>query len=200
MMSRACILSHTCTVLALLIAPHAQAQTSSSTTKDTVPITQVIAGTAQKTGKKFLLDPRVAGEVTIIGLDPDTLDYPTLLSVLQLHGFAAIDDGKYIRVVPEANARQLAVPVITSDGAYANGEYVTRVMSPKSVPAAMLVPLLRPLLPQQGHLVALPCTNNLILVDTYANVKRLEKIVSTLDTGEPYQPEKCGTPPAAKAD
>jgi hypothetical protein len=45
----------------------------------------------------------------------------------------------------------------------------------------------------------MPCTDNLILVDTYANVKRLEKIVSALDTGEPYQPERCGAP-VAKAD
>jgi general secretion pathway protein D len=199
MMSRARIFSHTCAVLALLSAPHSLAETSSPATQDAVPIAQVIAGTARKTGKKFLLEPRVAGDVTVIGLDPDSLDYPTLLSVLQLHGFAAIDDGKYIRVVPDASARQLAAPVIASDSSYSNAEYVTRVISVKNVPASMLVPVLRPLIPQQGHMVAMPCTNNLILVDTYANVKRLEKIVSALDTGEPYQPERCGAP-AAKAD
>lgn len=200
MTSRACILSHACAVLALLSSPHALAQSSSPTNKDAVAITQVIASTARKTGKKFLVDPRVTGDVTVIGLDPDALDYPTLLSVLQVHGFAAVDDGKYVRIVPDASARQLAIPVLTGDGSYANAEYVTRVFSIKNVPAAMFVPILRPLLPQQAHLVALPCTNNLILVDTYGNVKRLEKIVSTLDTGEPYKPEKCGGPPPAKAD
>lgn len=200
MMSRACMFSHACAVLALLSAPYAQAQSASSATKDAIPIAQVIAGTAKKTGKKFLVDPRVTGDVTVIGLDPDTLDYPTLLSVLQLHGFAAFDDGKYVRVVPEANARQMATPVLTGDGSYSNSEYVTRVFAVKNVPAMLLVPLLRPLIPQQGHMVALPCTNNLILVDTYANVKRLEKIISSLDSGEPYKPEKCGAPPAAKAD
>lgn len=200
MKSRARIFSHACAVLALLSAPHAQAQSSSPASNNAVPIAQVIAGTAKKTGKKFLVDPRVAGDVTVIGIDPNGLDYPTLLSVLQVHGFAAVDDGKYIRVVPDASARQLAIPVLSNDGSYAGAEYVSRVLSIKSVPAAMLVPTLRPLLPQQAHLVALPCTNNLILVDTYANVKRLEKIVNALDTGEPYTPEKCGAPPAAKAD
>lgn len=200
MTSRARILSHACAVLALLSSPHALAQSSSPTSNDAVPIAQVIAGTAKKTGKKFLVDPRVTGDVTVIGLDADALDYPTLLSVLQVHGFAAVDDGKYIRIVPDSYARQLAIPVLTGDGPHANAEYVSRVLSIKSVPAAMLVPVLRPLLPQQAHLVALPCTNNLILVDTYGNVKRLEKIVSTLDTGEPYKPEKCGWPPAPKAD
>jgi general secretion pathway protein D len=159
----------------------------------------VIAGTAKKTGKKFLLERRVAGDVTVIGLDPDNLDYPTLLSVLELQGFIAIDDGKYVRVVPDANARQLAGPVITGDGSYSNAEYVTRILSVKNVPATMLIPLLRPLVPQNGHMVAVPCTNKLILADTYANVRRLEKIVNALDTGEPHTPEKCGGP-AAKAD
>jgi general secretion pathway protein D len=200
MTSRARILSHWCALLALLSASHAQAQSPSPTSKDAVSITQVIAGAAKKTGKKFVVDPRVTGEVTVIGLDAEGLDYPTLLSVLQVHGFAAVDDGNYVRVVPDANARQLAIPVLTGGGSYANAEYVSRVLSIKSVPAAMLVPILRPLLPQQSHLVALPCTNNLLLVDTYGNVKRLEKIVNTLDKGEPYKPEKCGAPPAAKAD
>lgn len=197
MKSRACILSHACAVLALLSAPHAQSQSPSAA--NAVPIAQVIAGTAKKTGKKFLVEHRVVGDVTVIGLDPDNLDYPTLLSVLNLYGFTAIDDGKYVRVVPDASARQFPGPVITSDGSYSSAEYVTRIFSVKNVPAAMLVPLLRPLVPQNGHMVALPCTNKLILADSYANVKRLEKIVNALDTGEPYTPEKCGAP-AAKAD
>lgn len=37
----------------------------------------------------------------------------------------------------------------------------------------------------------------LLLADTYANATRIEKIVNILDTGEPYQPEKCGTTPKA---
>jgi general secretion pathway protein D len=199
MKSHACIISHLCAILALVSAPDLQAQSASSGSKGVVPITQVIASTAKRTGKKFLLDPRVSGDVTLIGLDPDSLDYPTLLSVLQLHGFVAVDEGKYVRVVPDANARQLAAPVIAGAGPYANAEYVTRVITVRNMPATMLVPLLRPLMPQQGHMVALPCKNSLILTDSYANVQRLEKIVSTLDIGEPYKPEKCGSPPAPKA-
>jgi hypothetical protein len=32
------------------------------------------------------------------------------------------------------------------------------------------------------------------MVDTYANVPRIESVIEALDVGEPYQPEKCGTP------
>jgi general secretion pathway protein D len=138
--------------------------------------------------------------VTLVGLDPDNLDYPTFLSVLQMHGFAAFDDGKYIRVVPDANARQQPIPLLTGNGSHADAEYVSRVIAVKSVPAAMLVPLLRPLLPQQAHMVAFACTNTLLLVDSFANVKRIEKIVSSMDVGEPYKSEKCGTTQPAKSD
>ncbi|GFE79887.1 hypothetical protein GCM10011487_18870 [Steroidobacter agaridevorans] len=193
MKSRVCLFAHACAVLALLNAPHAPAESPAPASPSAVPITQVIAGTARKTGKKFLVERRVVGDVTVIGLDPDNLDYPTLLSVLELNGFSAVDDGKYVRVVPDANSRQFAGPVLTGgDGSYASAEYVTRILSVKNVPAAMLVPVLRPLVPQNGHLVALPCANKLILADTYANVKRMEKIVNALDAGgEPYTPEKC---------
>lgn len=185
------ILSHACAVLALLSAAHAQAQTSAPPGHEAVNIERIIAGTARKTGKKFLVDPRVRAEVTLVGLDPDNLDYPTFLDVLQMHGFAAFDDGKHVQVVPDANARQQAMPLMTGNGSYANAEYVTRVFTVKNVPARMLVPVLRPLLPQQAHMVAMPCSNTLLLVDTYANVKRVEKIVSALDVGEPYKPERC---------
>lgn len=200
MTSRLSIVLQTCALLALLSAPCALAQTTPASEPDAVPITRVIAGTANKTGKKFLVDPRVKSDVTLIGLDADRLDYPTLLSVLQVHGYAAIDDGKFVRVVPDAIARQLPMPVIAGDGSHAGPEYVTRVLRVKSVSSAHLVPVLRPLLPQQAHLVALPCKNMLVLVDTFANVQRLEKIVTALDVGEPFQPEKCGPPAPPKAD
>ena len=57
---------------------------------------------------------------------------------------------------------------------------------------------MRPLVPRFGHLAANLCTNDLILVDHFANVKRMESIVQAIDTGEAYKPEKC-PPAAAKA-
>ena len=47
------------------------------------------------------------------------------------------------------------------------------------------------MVPQYGHLVALPCVNKLILVDMYANVRRIESVIEALDVGEPFKPEKC---------
>jgi general secretion pathway protein D len=156
---------------------------------NTVPLTTVIAAVAKRTGKKFMVDPRVQGDA-VMQENPAALSYDDFLLLMNVHGFAAVTNGDVIRVVPDAYVRSMAVPLVEDDN-HPLGEYVTRVWKLKSVPAPQLVPLLRPMVPQQGHLVALPCTNNLIVVDTFGNVQRLDQVIKSLDRGEPYVPEKC---------
>jgi len=65
----------------------------------------------------------------------------------------------------------------TQDG----DEYVTQVLALQNVSAAQLVPILRPLVPQQGHLVAYPPGNILIVTDEAANIRRLTTIIDRID-------------------
>ena len=58
---------------------------------------------------------------------------------------------------------------------------VTRVVQVDNVAAAQLVPILRPLVPQQGHLAAYPATNVLIISDRASNVDRLLTIIRRID-------------------
>jgi general secretion pathway protein D len=165
---------------------------------NTVPISTVIAAVAKRSGKKFIVDPRVGGDAVLLRDNPAALSYDDFLMLMNVHGFAAVTNGDYVRVVPEASVRQMALPIADGDK-HPSAEYVTRVLTVKSIPASQLVPLLRPLIPQQGHLVALPCTNDLIVVDTFGNTQRLEQIIKTLDRGEAYVPEKCRTGEPARA-
>lgn len=178
------------TVLALITSPCAGAQSEASST-GTLSVEKLVAAVAKRTGKKFLIDPRVRADVTVIGQDPTSVDYPTLLLILHIHGFCAVEQGGYVQVVPDATIRQFPVPLATGKESYADAEYVNRLIVVKNAPAAQFVPILRPLLQQAAHLVALPCKNTLLMVDTYANVKRIEQIVRALDTGEPYTPPSC---------
>lgn len=165
-----------------------------------VPISTVLEAVAKRSGKKFIVDPRVQGDVVLLQENPAALSYDDFLLVMQVHGFAAVTTGDYVRVVPDASVRQLALPIATGDK-YSAAEYVTRIIPVKSVQAAQLVPILRPLIPQHGHLVAMPCTNDLIIVDTFGNIQRLEKVIKTLDRGEPYVPPTCApSEPARVAD
>ena len=158
-----------------------------------VPLTQLISIVAKQGGRKFVIDPRVRADVLIVGQDASSITYAGFLTILQVHGFAAVEGGGYVRVVPEAYARQMSVANVTGKEAHADAEYVSRIIPVGNMPAAMLVPILRPLLPQQAHLVAVSCSNVLMIVDTFGNVKRIETLVQALDVGEGYQPEKCGT-------
>lgn len=160
-----------------------------------VPLPSMIEDVARRTGKTFIVDPRVRGNAMVLQKSPRAMSYADLLAVLQVHGFAAVEgaDG-FVRVVPEANVRQLAVPVVRDDEKRPEAEYITKVIAVRSLPAAHLVPVLRPLMPMQAHLAFAVCTNDLMIVDTVANVRRIEAVIAGLDTGEPYKLPPCVTP------
>jgi general secretion pathway protein D len=184
-------------LLALVAGPSVSAQVERSEEQSppamagAVPLERVIAAVAKRTGKKFIVDPRVRGQVTVVGQEATSIDYPTLLTLLQVHGFAATEQGDYVRVIPDANIRQQTLPVVSGKDSYADGEYVNKIVMLKNVSAVQLVPILRPLLPQYAHLVAMPCKNALLVTDSFASVQRIEKIARALDVGEPYTPPSC---------
>lgn len=191
-------LTYGCAVLLLLSASGAAFAQADQPIEDTsqensIPITSLISTVAKKSGKKFVIDPRVRSDVVLIEQRAAAISYEDFLTVLQTHGFAAVETGNLVRIVPDAVVRQLSLPIVRGKEKHFDAEYVTKVVRVRSVPAAMLVPMLRPLLPQQAHLAAAVCSNDLVIVDTAGNVKRIEALVHALDQGsEPYTPEHCG--------
>jgi general secretion pathway protein D len=135
------------------------------------------------TRKNFIVDPRVKGKVTIISSKPmDEKElYEVFLAVLGVHGFAAIPGDKVIKIVPAAGAKQENVPTIDQQRRIEPDQIVTRVIQVQNVSAAQIVPILRPLIPPQGHLAAYTPTNVLIISDTAANVERIASIISRID-------------------
>jgi type II secretory pathway component GspD/PulD (secretin) len=156
-----------------------------------VPIEHVIAAVAKKTGKKYLIDSRVHGNVEILGQDIAAITYGDLLSILLLSGYTAIEGSNYISVVPLTDMRVTPLPLAMAKDNYPDAQFVTTVITVKNTMAASLVPILRPLLPTYGHLAATPCTNQLLIVDNFASVKRIEKLITSLDVGTPYVPHPC---------
>jgi type II secretory pathway component GspD/PulD (secretin) len=182
-------------------AADSASESASESSDAGIPLEQIIATVAHKTGKKYLIDPRVHAHVQIIGQDPSNITYSDLLMILQVHGFMAVEGGGYVRVLPDANARQVAQPRMSSGQTFPDAQFVDYTIPVKNGPAALLVPILRPLMPQYAMLAAAVCSNSLLIVDSYANVKRIETIVKALDVGTPYKPEKCEMPsPAAHHD
>ncbi|MFV1982455.1 MAG: type II secretion system secretin GspD [Thiohalomonadales bacterium] len=146
-------------------------------------INAVIGAVSEMTGKNFIVDPRVKGKVTIISNKSMNADdvYQVFLSILKVHGFAAIPGKNVTKIVPEVNAKQDAVPTYTRKRKNVGDEFVTQVVEVKHVNAAQLVPILRPLVPQRGHLAAYPASNILVISDSAANINRLMKIIRRID-------------------
>jgi len=199
-MKRTWIASIASVLLSMTGAAHAEspsAETTSDASADAehvengVPISRLLATVAKKTGKKFVVDPHVRGDAEIVGQDAANISYGDLLTILHVYGYTAIEYGGYVNVIPAAGARQLPVPQLSGRENHPEAEFVSKVITVKNVPAAQLVPLLRPIIPQSGHLVALPCVNKLFIVDSFGNVQRIQSVIEALDVGEPYTPEKC---------
>lgn len=146
-------------------------------------INAVISTVSEVTGKNFIVDPRVKGKVNIISSRPMGKNevYQVFLSILEVHGFSAVPSGNIIKILPNASAKQSALPIVTDGDPGEGDELVTRVIELSSVSAAQLVPILRPLVPQQGHLAAYAASNILIISDSAANIERLAQIIKRID-------------------
>lgn len=142
-----------------------------------------IASVADLTGKNFVVDPRVKGNVTVISAAPTDVEglYDIFLSILKVHGFAAVPSGDVTKVVPDALAKQEGQTPVPGRTVRINDALVTAVIPIKNVNAAELVAILRPLLPQEAHLAGFTSSNTLVVADTAANVRRLMDLVSELD-------------------
>lgn len=143
----------------------------------------LIATVSEVTGRNFIVDERVKGKVTVISSRPMSSEavYETFLAVLAVKGFAAVPAGSVIKIVQDSTAKHEGGARL-SDGAGRPGDdLVTHVYQIENVSAAQLVPILRPLVPTWGHLVAYGPSNMLIISDRAANVVRLGKLIGQID-------------------
>jgi general secretion pathway protein D len=142
----------------------------------------VVEAVSEATGKNFILDPRVTGKVNLLSSAPMSKDafYEAFLSILQVHGYIAVDSGNLIKILPDATARQFPSRFGT-EGAAGPDDMVTQVIQVKNVGATQLVPILRPLIPQYGHMVAHAGSNMLIISDRAANMSRMISIIRRID-------------------
>ncbi|MGM8225382.1 type II secretion system secretin GspD [Cellvibrio sp. ARAG 10.3] len=145
-------------------------------------IQQVIKFMADATGKTIIIDPKVRGPVKVISAKPLNSEelYDLFLSVLDVHGYTAIESGSVVRIVPNRDARSLPVPN-ESNVTEVDDTYITQVIQLKNISAAKVLPTLRPLVPQYGHISAYDSSNALIITDTRANIIRLNELIAKID-------------------
>lgn len=148
-------------------------------------LNEFVAQVAGITGRTFVVDPRIKGNVTVISDTPMSADavYELFLSVLRVHNWTAVPSGGVIRIQQTATAKQS--PGVSGDlGALPPEELVTRVVSAQNVESAELVKILRPLIPQYGHIAAVAQPNIVIISDHADNIIRLTELVRQIDVAD----------------
>lgn len=146
-------------------------------------VQELIRFVANALDKTMIIDSKVKGTVQVISSKPVNADelYELFLSILEVQGFAAVESGGIIRIIPNKEARSSPVGVVSSDRMSLSSEVVTQVIQLNNISAAKLIPLIRPLAPQHAHVAAYSPSNAIIISDTSANISRIRKVIESID-------------------
>lgn len=145
-------------------------------------IKEVIDLVARVTGKSFIVDPRVRGQVTVISERELTAAaiYEIFLATIEVYGFSAVETDNAVKIIGQADIKSAGLQVDT-DGSITGEQIITRVFPIQNTSAMELVPILRPLVAKYGHLAGVSTANALIISDRATNIERIAEIVELLD-------------------
>jgi general secretion pathway protein D len=145
----------------------------------------VIKAVGHYTGMTFIIDPRVKGNLTLVSERSlsKAQAFSLLTSALRLQGYAVVTGDGYAKVVPEAEAKLQSSPTqVGTGGSRIKGDQVaTQIYRIQHESAANLVAVLRPLISPNNSIMADPGNNSLIITDYADNLRRLSKVIATLD-------------------
>ncbi|CAI3810342.1 Secretin XcpQ [Pseudomonas sp. MM221] len=135
----------------------------------------------------IILDPRVQGRITV--LSSEQLDREGIrrlfYSVLNAQGFAAVNEGDRLLVLPASEAKAWANQQVDAIPA----AFTTQVFTLSGSVAADLAGLLRPLVSSNGYIGPSSSANALVVTDSAANLERLGELIGQLDSGQRHDHE-----------
>jgi len=170
-------------LLEIGLAP-AQEPTDSTATLNFVgaDIESVARAIGHYTGHTFVIDPRVKGTVNLVSEQAINKQQAMelLSSILRLQGFVLVRTPSFIKIVPEADAKLQAAPI--QIGKLRGDQIATEVYPLNHQSANGLVTVLRPLISPNNAIAADTVNNALVITDYVDNLKRLARIIATLDT------------------
>ena len=172
----------TCSLLAVHVDLHAE--NGDYINLNNVDIQELITIVAKETGKDFIVDQNVKGKVTFVsgqGLDKKDL-YEAFLSVLQVHGYEAVESGNLIKIVPTGKARSNVAPLVKNAAENNADETITQVVKLDYIQVQTAIQTLMPL-SGQGETSILPnqSSNSLVIKGKAQNVERLLDVVKSID-------------------
>lgn len=174
-------------VLSLMLAPALAEQPTWQLAMSDADVRDVVREVGSILDQTIILDPRVQGRITV--LSSEQLDREGVrrlfYSVLNAQGFAAVNDGDRLLVVPASEAKAWANQQVDAIPA----AFSTRVFNLSGSIAADLAGLLRPLMSVNGYIGPSSSANALVVTDSAANLERLQTLIEQLDSGQRHEHE-----------
>ena len=151
---------------------------------DNVDIRTFIKYISELTGKNFVVDKSVQGNVTIISPTKISDDeaYRVFESVLEVHGFTTVNAGSIIKILPSTEARSQNIETL-STGATSNPEdrIVTQLIPLKYSSPEEMKKVLTPLVSKTSVVIAHTASGMLIVTEMLSNMQRLLAIIEAID-------------------
>jgi len=146
-------------------------------------IHSLIETVSTRTGRNFIVDPRVKATINVVSSEPLNADklYELFLSVLEVHGYAAVQAGSMTKIVPTSVGIQSAIP-FPSEQLNAGDELVSQVIQLKNMLAMEVVEALRPLVPESASISAESNSNTIVITDRAANIEKLIELIILMDS------------------
>ncbi len=191
--SNAFTLKHICVILAVLflagIFPVQAAQNQDESGYVSMDFNDVDIGVFIKfisklTRKNFVVDTKVTGKVTIISPEKVSVDdaYKVFESVLDIYGFATVETGSVVKIIPAADARGDNVDTrVAMHAEQTSDKLVTRLIPLTYASSDELKSLLSPMLARGSILLSHADSNMLIATATLSSIDRLLKLIKAID-------------------
>ncbi len=175
---------------ASLLVSAAQAQGNSARSRAPVAVNFVNADIEAVTrafaamlDRGIIVDPRVKGSITVYSEQPQSVRdaYANYVAALRGLGFAVVESGGILKVVPEADAKLQTGTVSVGEVATRGDQVITQIFPLRFENPNNLVAVLRPLISANNTINANPGSNALIITDYAGNLQRIAKIIAALD-------------------
>ena len=133
--------------------------------------------------RQIAVDPRVRGTITVYSEQPQSVAeaYQGYLSALRGLGFAVVETGGLLKVVPEADAKLQTSTVSVGEVAKKGDQVITQIFMLRHENPNNLVAVLRPLISANNTINASPGNSSLVITDYAENLQRIAKIIAALD-------------------
>ena len=139
---------------------------------------------SELTGKNFIIDRRVKGNISVISPTKISVEeaYAVFESVLDVHGYATVDAGEVTKIIPAPYARTMNIETrLKKESDSANDKIVTQLIHLKYADPNEIKQLCAPLVSKSSVVLAYAPTNMIIITDVYSNIKRLIRIIDAID-------------------